>query len=142
MICFSRPYIVFTGQGILKDEVCDFLRDYGCYGINIQLLYIPHPTESEEYLADIKNATSQFDNIDIISSGNFSTEALIMNSVAHVSIYSSCHFDSVHYLGKTYVFDALPENIMHYYAKRAPEKFVLIKSYADLIAQSGLNNAN
>lgn len=65
-----------------------------------------------------------------------------MNSVAHVSIYSSCHFDSVHYLGKTYVFDALPENIMHYYAKRAPEKFVLIKSYADLIAQSGLNNAN
>ncbi|WP_140411250.1 hypothetical protein [Chromobacterium violaceum] len=141
-VSFSKPYIIFTGQGILKKEVCDFIREYGERGGNARLFYIPHPTESEVYLAGVNDAANQFDNIEILAKKNCSTEALIMNAVAHVSIYSSCHFDAVHYLGKTYIFDAFPDNVMHYYSSRVPDKFVLIGGATDLIDQIGHCDVN
>jgi len=134
-------YVVFTGQGILQEQVVAFIRGYGESRVSLPLVYIPHPTESEEYLEAIEREVRQQANVLLVRSTRCSTEALIMHSVGHVSIYSSCHFDSIHYLGRTFVFDVLPESVMHYYTRRRTDRFIPITSPAQFLVILGDKSA-
>ncbi|WP_187647902.1 hypothetical protein [Nitrosophilus labii] len=124
---YDKPFIVFTGQGIKQKEIVLFLKD----SINflkkkdIYLLYLPHPTENFEFKIDNKY-------IKILNSKKFLTEQYIYSSIAHISIYSSCHFDAVHFHKKTYILDILDGNIMKYYNCKYPEKFIFIKNIEEI----------
>lgn len=128
-------YVVFTGQGAFLNEIVEFISgsadalDSG----GLIMVYKPHPRETKAEIDFVKINTNKYDNV-IVYEGELTTEQLIVLSVAHVSIFSSCHFDAIHFKNKSYVLDVMEDNIMKYYASRYPKKFVLCSSVEDLIA--------
>lgn len=134
---FNFQYVVLTGQGILKEQIAHFVRDFARSDGRLHLVYIPHPTETLEYIKDIKAAAEESPRIHIIENGVATTERMIMDSAAHLSIYSSCHFDAIHYKGQTFVLDLLEDNLMHYYIGMHPEAFVAVKDCAGLLKHLG-----
>lgn len=130
---FDFPYVVLTGQGILKEQIAHFVADFARSKSHLHLVYIPHPTEDLEYIKSIKTSTEGHPRIHIIENRKTTTERLIMDSVAHLSIYSSCHFDAIHYKGRTFLLDILDNNLMYYYARLYPDTVVLVKDSFELI---------
>jgi len=130
---FEFDYVAFTGQGICLAEIEQFVREFATLESELHLVYIPHPNESREYTARLETAASGCARVHILTQRTHSTERLIIDSVAHISIYSSCHFDAIHYKGKTYVLDVLPENALGYYLARRPEQFTAIRSASELL---------
>ncbi len=131
---FSFPYIVLTGQGIMANEICEFIEEFCALAKCLHLVYVPHPNESGEHIAKIMLAAGAHARAHILEKGTATTERLIIDSVAHVSVYSSCHFDAIHYKNKTYILDLLPDNLMHYYMEKDPISFISIKNGAALLA--------
>jgi hypothetical protein len=122
--------IVFTGQGGFYKEIKDlFMGSMGYLSRNdMRLVYIPHPNEDRKSLSLLKRAVAELENITILEGGMFTTEQYIYNSIAHISIYSSCHFDAIHYKNKTYIFDIMNDNPMEYYSTHFKESFINIKT--------------
>lgn len=131
---YNNKFIVFTGQGsgFYKDIIRlfnDFENTQNKKGI--KLIYIPHPNESANKINTLSSNFSSQDII-ILKQKKFTTEQYIYNALAHISIYSSCHFDAIYYKNKTYVYDSLKENPMEYYIKEFPNRFIAIKSIKDI----------
>ena len=125
-------FIVFTGQGGFYNEINRLLKDASkvLKQHNIKLLYLPHPNESKEQLSQLHKS----DAVEILSQKRYITEQYIYNSLAHISVYSSCHFDAIHYKNKTFVFDIMKENPMHYYTKHYSDKFIAIKDIDEVLS--------
>jgi hypothetical protein len=134
---FDFPYVVVTGQGILIERISEFIAEYAELDSRLHLVYVPHPTEGPDYIGRIKAAAGNSHRIHVIDRPTATTERLIIDSAAHLSVYSSCHFDAIHYKGKTFVLDILDENAMHYYIKRHPEMFVTVRSSKELLRHLG-----
>ncbi len=125
-------FIVFTGQGGFYNEINRLLKDATkvLKQKNIKLLYLPHPNESKEQLSQLHKS----DVVEILSQKRYITEQYIYNALAHISVYSSCHFDAIHYKNKTFVFDIMKENPMHYYTKHYLDKFIAIKDIDEVLS--------
>jgi hypothetical protein len=128
------PYILFSGQGLLNEEV-KFIRDFASTDTEVHLLAIPHPIQSAEDVNILREAAGQDPRIHILAKKTSTTERLIMSSIAHVSIFSSCHFDALHYKGKTFVLDVIDQNIMHHYASLHPQMITLISSAREVLTK-------
>lgn len=127
------PYFIFTGQGLFREEVAKFLFDILSADFENSIVYVPHPTETQEYVEELIKPLVSFKNFVLGKGLGVSTERLIKDSVGHISIYSSCHFDAVTLLGKTYVLDIMQGNIMDYYVKNSPSNFLAIKNSNDFL---------
>jgi len=134
---FERQFIVFTGQGIFLDEIIRFLaegaRNIAAKNIDIDILYLPHPNEGELEREKMRTALRNYANIKIGHSDDMTTEEFIYYSLAHISIYSSCHFDALFFKNKSFVFDVMENNLMNYYMEKYPDKFVRIRGLADIV---------
>jgi hypothetical protein len=130
MSILDNNFIVFTGQGGFYKEIEELFISSVDYLLlnNLQLIYIPHPNEIGESLNSLKKIVDKLENIIISKDRTLTTEQYVYNSIAHISIYSSCHFDAVHYKNKTYVFDVMNDNPMEYYSSQFKEIFVKIKT--------------
>jgi len=125
---FDKTYILFTGQGIKHKEIGKFINNSLDHLKNndIYFVYLPHPAE-EDINFEIKS-----NYVKILKNKNFITEQYIKSAIAHISIYSSCHFDAINLLGKTYVFDINGNNIMKYYREKYSGKVIFIKEIKDI----------
>ena len=122
-------YIIFTGQGAFLEQISDFFVSSESYlkQNHIKIIYRPHPRELESEKQYFKNKIKALE-MSYFDYEGYTTEELIKNSYAHISIFSSCHFDAVYYNNKTYILDIMPENIMNYYAFSAPKSFIKINT--------------
>lgn len=134
---FERRFVVFTGQGILIDEIIRFLdegaRSIADGTIDLDILYLPHPNEGKSDIEKMRTALRNYASVKIGHPGDATTEECIYYSAAHVSIYSSCHFDALFFKNKSYVFDVMENNPMKYYMEKYPEKFIRIRRLADFM---------
>jgi hypothetical protein len=130
----STNTIIFTGQGGFYKEIIEFFKSSNKYLMNknIKLLYIPHPSEINKGLDLLKDSVNNLKNILIIEEKEYTTEQYIYNSLAHISVYSSCHFDSVHYKDKTYILDIMNNNPMAYYSLQFNKIFTNIKKIEEI----------
>ncbi len=131
---YNNRYIVFTGQGGFYKEIIEFFnRAVGFLEKNsLKLLYLPHPNETKEIIDNLKNNIKNKNAIILSQDKEFTTEQYIYNSIAHVSVYSSCHFDTIYYKDKTYVYDILEDNPMSYYIYNFKDKFIPIKTIDEI----------
>ncbi|MEH6595064.1 MAG: hypothetical protein V7736_05905 [Colwellia polaris] len=96
----NKPYVIFTSQDENYDVVIKFIENFFSVFSELVLLYRPHPRGD---LQDIKRMfSSQSNFVYADTSFDKSTRSLILNSVAHVSMYSACHFDAFELKGKSY----------------------------------------
>lgn len=137
----SGPYYLFTGQGLMADEIVAFFEEYGKSGNSVPLLYLPHPSEEGAAARKMEMAIAALGkaNIGVLANSQASTESLIKHCTDHISIYSSCHFDAVLYKGRTFVFDVIEESLMHYYTRKYPGQFIPIKCMSDILAHDGVH---
>lgn len=131
------PFIVFTGQG-LRQTAEVFIRQFASSETKLHLLYVPHPLENADDIAMLCEAARGDARIHILAQKPCTTERLIMDSVAHVSVFSSCHFDAIHYKKKTYVLDVIDQNVMHPYILARPDAVISITTAADMIEKVDL----
>ena len=117
----------------MVERIVGFVADYVALDSPVHLVYAPHPTEGEDYIARVRAAAGEHPRVHVIEKPVATTERLIIDSVAHLSVYSSCHFDAIHYKGKTFVLDVLDDNLMHYYTQRHPEAKKTVTSAAALL---------
>jgi len=127
---FEKKFIVFTGQGGFYDKIMKFLKENSEYLIkkDIYLIYLPHPNEINRDLSFLEIN----ENIKVLKNKEYITEQYIYNSIAHISVYSSCHFDSIHYKNKTFILNIMKDNPLNYYIKKYPNKFILIDNIKDI----------
>jgi len=134
---FNKRFIVFTGQGLLREEVIRFLKNGALIitklNTNLDILYLPHPNESESDIKNMRKALQNYKNIKIGHPSDLTTEECIYYSIAHVSIYSSCHFDALFFKNISYVFDIMENNPMKYYMDKYPDKFIGIRELSEII---------
>jgi len=130
---YDNRYIVFTGQGGFFHEIVKLLSNAIEYlnNKNIKLIYIPHPNESQADISYLKDRLID-DNIIILSTKDYTTEQYIYSSLAHISVYSSCHFDAIYYKNKTFVYDVMNDNPMNYYSNQFKEIFINIKTLEEI----------
>lgn len=104
-ISFNKQYVVFTSQDENYDVLIKFIEDFLTVFTELVFLYRPHPRGD---LPEIKKRFSGHSNF-VYADTNFekSTRSLILNSVAHVSMYSACHFDAFELKGKSYFLKPL-----------------------------------
>lgn len=127
---FGVPFIVITGQGVYTEKVLEFIRS-GLTGRNAGkfmcgFLYLPHPNETVQDVNAIRAALVGLPGAIVGHPEGYTTEECILHSLAHISIYSSCHFDAVHFIGKTYVLDVMESNPMEKYMKSRPDLFISV----------------
>lgn len=107
----NNKYFIFTGQGICYSEVATFIQDLISKYPDYTVVYRPHPREHQNHTRlSEKVANSRFKVIDRDSWQD--TLSLVGASKAHFSIFSSCHFEALELLGKTYVLDVVENNVM------------------------------
>lgn len=130
---YNNQYIVFTGQGGFYREIVELFNNAIEYlsNKNIKLIYIPHPNESQADILYLKDRLEN-DNIIILSKKDYSTEQYIYSSLAHISVYSSCHFDAIYYKNKTFVYDVMNNNPMQYYLTHFQNSFQAIKNIREI----------
>ncbi|MDG0817347.1 hypothetical protein [Bdellovibrio svalbardensis] len=126
--------IVFTGQGAFYNEISQFFKesDAELGARNIQLIYKAHPRETSEDLANLAKAIAGLSNVSIYQ-GEHGTEFLIKNSLAHISIFSSCHFDAIHFLNKTFILDVMKDNFLNPYCLEYPDQYLKISKIDEVI---------
>lgn len=129
----GKNFVVFTGQGGFYEEMLTFF--YEAEEVlsknDIELLYIPHPNESLNTLDTFCQQLKSLSSVRILRNKAFTTEQYIYNSLAHISVYSSCHFDAIHYKHKTYVFNIMKDNPMQYYTLIYPEQYICLTRIDD-----------
>jgi len=130
----NNNYIIFTGQGAyIKDVVKLFIQSVKLLEDHkLKLIYKPHPRELPSELEFISEEIKPYKNLELYN-GAYSTEVLIKNCFAHISIFSSCHFDAIYYNNRTYVFDIMDNNIMNYYNVTHREQFIKVKNIEEVI---------
>lgn len=107
----NDKYFIFTGQGICYSEVTTFISGLIDKFPDHTIVYRPHPREHQNHTQlSEKIAHSRFKIIDRDSWQD--TLSLVGASKAHFSIFSSCHFEALELLGKTYVLDVVENNVM------------------------------
>lgn len=126
-------YILFTGQGLLYEEIVNFLSE----GVeflrknNLKLIYKPHPAENIDNcpIKELSNRSSEI----IFNNYQYSTEYMIKYAKAHISIQSSCHFDAVEIIGKTHIanFSNIENNVLDF-VKSNPENFIAINTLSEI----------
>ncbi|QIZ77315.1 hypothetical protein [Ferrimonas lipolytica] len=107
----NEDYFIFTGQGICYEEVADFVLGLIEKFPGYAVFYRPHPREYQNYTqisALVKSESFKVVDRDVYQD----TLALIGASKAHFSIFSSCHFEALELLGRTYVLDVVEDSIM------------------------------
>lgn len=121
----QAPYLLFTGQSMFQEEISAFLEA----GISflkekqLKLVYKPHPSENHGSSL-IKQTCEHHSDVLSYYVGLEKTESCIKHAAAHLSVFSACHFDAVHFIGKTYLVNfTAEENVLNYYAKKFPENF-------------------
>jgi len=132
----GKRFIIFTGQGGFYDEIFDLFTKAEKFLLSngLELLYIPHPNEGVDTLCAFSKRLNDLTTVHILLNKSFTTEQYIYNSLAHISVYSSCHFDAIHYKNKTYVFDVMDNNPMGYYTSNYAENYVRIKNVAEVLS--------
>lgn len=104
-ISITKPYIIFTSQDENYDVLIKFIEDFLIVFSELVFLYRPHPRGD---LPEIKKRFSANPNFVYADTGfEKSTRTLISHSVAHVSMYSACHFDAFELKGKSYFLKPL-----------------------------------
>lgn len=130
----EKNLIVFTGQGAYYPEIALFLKKaqpvLEAHGLS--LIYKAHPREPEADLAALERELDSLTKVAIYR-GKESTEYLIKSALAHISVFSSCHFDAIHYLGKTFIFDVMEDNFMNPYCNEYPDRYVKIKRVDEVV---------
>lgn len=122
-------YIIFTGQGVCYDDVFDFIIDFLRLNPTIKFIYRPHPREHLNYLSYTKKILSN--NFVVIDRDDYTdTKQLVLGAKAHISIFSSCHFEAIELLKKTYVLDIIDNNLME--AGRGDDNIVFFKNAHEL----------
>lgn len=107
----SDKFFIFTGQGLCYSEVSKFVIDVLEKYPDYIFIYRPHPREFQNYY----QLSAKVDNVRfkiINRKEHQDTLTLIAASKAHFSIFSSCHFEAVELLGRTYVLDIIENNVM------------------------------
>ncbi len=134
----SKKFIVFTGQNDFYSKILNFFQQANpvLEEKNYLIYYIPHPNENEKELKELEEKLGDC-NIKVITKKRYSTEQYIIESVGHISVFSSCHFDAVHYKKRTFVLDVMKNNPMDYYTKSSPEHFIKINSIEELLLKIG-----
>ena len=129
---YENRYIVFTGQGGFYKEIKELFKNSQSFleKNGIKLIYLPHPNEANKDIDTLVNNLNN--NLIILREKQFTTEQYIYNSLAHISVYSSCHFDAVYYKNKTYVFDIMNDNPMNYYISNFKEEFQVIQNIIEV----------
>ena len=129
---YENRYIVFTGQGGFYKEIKELFKNSQSFleKNGIKLIYLPHPNEANKDIDTLVNNLNN--NLIILREKQFTTEQYIYNSLAHISVYSSCHFDAVYYKNKTYVFDIMNDNPMNYYISNFKEEFQVIQNIVEV----------
>lgn len=127
-------YIILTGQGAFFEKIIEFFKasDTLLEQKNIKMFYKTHPRELASELDKLRDSIDALKACEIYD-GDYTTEALIKNSLAHVSVFSSCHFDAVYYKNRTYVLDIMDENIMKYYAYSSSNNFIMINTIEEIL---------
>lgn len=127
-INLPHKYIIFSGQGCYYNEILSFFKqsDNLLKEYKVNLYYIPHPIESENDIKNLIIEIKELSNVEVIKTREYTTEKYIYNSIAHISVYSSCHFDAIHFKNKTFVFDVMENNPLEYYINSSPISFVKI----------------
>ncbi|HDM8209018.1 TPA: hypothetical protein P0E34_004259 [Vibrio campbellii] len=107
----SEKFFLFTGQGLCYSEVSTFIIDLIAKYPDYTVVYRPHPREHQNHeQLSLKINNDRFIVID--RETHQDTLTLIGASRAHFSIFSSCHFEAIELLGKTYVLDIIEHNLM------------------------------
>ena len=107
----SDKFFIFTGQGICYTEVAEFVASLIEQFPNYTVVYRPHPREHQNHTQ--LSALVQNEKFKVIDRDAYQdTLMLIGASKAHFSIFSSCHFEALELLGKTYVLDVVENNLM------------------------------
>lgn len=123
--------IVFTGQGIEYERIAKLAKEFLEKQHQGNFIYRPHPREFTNCLQLANMVKSN--RFRIVDESTFeNTFYLIAKCKAHVSIYSSCHFDAIEILNKTYVFDVVDNNIIRHGGD--DENIVYIRSADKLIS--------
>lgn len=129
MQSLQKEYVLFTGQGICYEQVFEFISNYIKLNPKVFFVYRPHPREHLNYLKYTKSITSSnFLVVDRDLEPN--TKSLISGAKAHISIFSSCHFEALELLNCTYVLDIIENNLM--WAGRGMESIVFFKKAEEL----------
>jgi hypothetical protein len=136
---FTKPYasyIVFTGQASCFEAIAKFLCEANPELVenNFHLIYKPHPKENPQELAWLREQIHQCSNVSIYE-GCTTTEQLISQAIAHISIYSSCHFDAIHFLKKSFIFDVIEKNPMDCYLEHFAEMLIKVKTIGEVIGK-------
>ena len=120
-------YILFTGQGVEYECVRKFVEHSNDYlkANNLVILYKAHPRERLDVAKSILGDCGHLS----FYEGAATTETLLYHAKAHVSLYSSCHFDAVELLGKTFVLVNDMSVVMTGYITRYPAQFIEIESF-------------
>ena len=135
----KEQYVIFTGQAAFYVEIAGFVNSLIalCKEMDLALTfaYRPHPKESIE---DINRLCKLIDsNMNFVVIGNeldITTEQLIYNSKLHLSIFSACHFDAIHFKGRSFVLDTGVAGAIDYFInKYKGDKFVIVCSADDLV---------
>tara|TARA_R110002012_G_scaffold56765_2_gene145836 strand:- start:5008 stop:6399 length:1392 start_codon:yes stop_codon:yes gene_type:complete len=101
----GQSFVLFTG-GFNDDELSiQFCKNAHLklekLELDVMLIFRPHPKDSiERYEKLFEN----YQNILVYSDFSVLTETLLCHCLAHVSVYSACHFDAIDVIGRTYVF--------------------------------------
>ena len=127
-------YIIFTGQGAFFEEISKFFQnsDASLAKEDTRLIYKSHPRELISEIDDFKEQIKDLKFCEVYS-GNNTTEELIKHCYAHISIFSSCHFDAVYFNHKTYILDIMENNIMLSYASSSPNDFIKINNIKEVL---------
>jgi len=130
----EEKYIVFTGQNLHNDEIKEFLKTSNQLLIDnsIRMFYIPHPNESQKAIDALQTYFAHCNSVVIIKEKKFSTEKYILDSIAHISLFSSCHFDAIHFKGITYIADIIDNNPMEYYVQEMDSRFIKINTITEI----------
>jgi len=130
---YNNKFIVFTGQGGFYEEIRELFNHSLAFlqKEKIKLIYLPHPNETIKDITNLKSNIIVSEFLKILEHKQYITEQYIYSSIAHISVYSSCHFDAIHYKNKTFVFDIMRDNPMNYYVKNFKDKFMTINSISE-----------
>jgi len=122
-------FVTFTGQGICYNEIIVFIKEFLIEYPNYILVYRPHPREHNNYTTVVKKVADP--RLHVVDRNLLqNTTALINASKAHFSIYSSCHFEALELLGKTYVLDVMKNNLMQIDCKN--DNIIFFKSVSQI----------
>lgn len=126
-------FLVFTGQNSYIEEIIEFLKKSNklLCDSKIILYYLPHP--NEKGLNAIIESLKEYKGVKVIKNKKYTTEEYINKSLAHISLFSSCHFDALHYKGQTFVPNIIKNNLINYYIIKYSDKFIKINSIKEIL---------